>query len=296
MSCYENKSSAIRNDEHRYEEYIAITRFDNVITVVQVELLKEVLKHNFSVIIIILNTSGGRMKSTLEIIRLIRDSEIPIIVYVYPEKATALSAGTYILLSAHIASMAPGAIIGACHPTYFSEKYEYVMNRNIVEELKSTLFTEATKFGRNLTLINYFIERDLVVTAEEAYKNRVIEILAPTLEDLLRKLNGLKIKMKEKVVILNTINKRLIFWKPSVRIRILMFLTDNITISLAFILGVIMFYLGEKRSMLRLLSLPCFLLGILGLGISYPNFFIPYVVFIALIVFNIVILSLRRFH
>ena len=67
-------------------------------------------------LLIELDTPGGLVSSTKDIIVEMLNSEIPIIVYVAPRGAWASSAGTFITVAAHIAAMAPGTSIGAAHP------------------------------------------------------------------------------------------------------------------------------------------------------------------------------------
>jgi membrane-bound serine protease (ClpP class) len=73
-------------------------------------------------LIILLDTPGGLLSSTKEIVQLILNSDVPIVIYVYPSGATATSAGVFITLSANIAAMAPGTSIGAAHPVFISPR------------------------------------------------------------------------------------------------------------------------------------------------------------------------------
>ena len=67
-------------------------------------------------LVILLDTPGGLLNSTKEIVKLILNSPVPVVVYVSPKGASATSAGVFITLSANIAAMAPGTSIGAAHP------------------------------------------------------------------------------------------------------------------------------------------------------------------------------------
>src|SRR5215470_12711238 len=71
---------------------------------------------NAECLIIHLNTPGGLLKSTRNIVGDIMESPVPIVVYISPSGADAGSAGVFITLSANIAAMAPGTNIGAAHP------------------------------------------------------------------------------------------------------------------------------------------------------------------------------------
>ncbi|MFB3117584.1 MAG: hypothetical protein ACE1ZP_02355, partial [Myxococcota bacterium] len=67
-------------------------------------------------LLIELDTPGGLLSSTKDIIQAMLNAEVPIIVFVSPRGAWAASAGTYITLAAHVAAMAPGTTIGAASP------------------------------------------------------------------------------------------------------------------------------------------------------------------------------------
>ena len=78
--------------------------------------LSEARARNANALLILLDTPGGLLNSTKDIVKVLLNSEVPVIVYVYPRGATATSAGVFITLSAHVAAMSPGTSIGAAHP------------------------------------------------------------------------------------------------------------------------------------------------------------------------------------
>jgi membrane-bound serine protease (ClpP class) len=85
-----------------------------------VEILKESMQEaenqNAQAIVLLINTPGGGLQQTFDIAEIIQKSKIPVIGYVYPTGAYAWSAGTFILMSTHIAAMADHTIIGSCQP------------------------------------------------------------------------------------------------------------------------------------------------------------------------------------
>jgi len=74
------------------------------------------------VLLVKLDTPGGLLDATRKIVQLFLSSKVPIVVYVYPQGARAASAGSFIVLSAHIAAMAEGTNIGAALPVNFTGK------------------------------------------------------------------------------------------------------------------------------------------------------------------------------
>ncbi|PKP59753.1 MAG: hypothetical protein CVT89_00890 [Candidatus Altiarchaeales archaeon HGW-Altiarchaeales-2] len=101
---------------------IYVVDINDAITSATVETIKEAVNEKPDIIILRLNTPGGNLDSTLEIIQIIDNSEIPFVGYVAPKGAHAWSAGTFILLSTHIAAMAPNSIIGSCQPVHIGER------------------------------------------------------------------------------------------------------------------------------------------------------------------------------
>jgi len=77
-------------------------------------------KNSAEALVILLDTPGGLLTSTKEIVKLILNSPVPVVIYVSPSGATATSAGVFITLSANIAAMAEGTSIGAAHPVMIS--------------------------------------------------------------------------------------------------------------------------------------------------------------------------------
>jgi membrane-bound serine protease (ClpP class) len=82
--------------------------------------LQEAETGGFAAVMLLLDTPGGGLTETYEIQRLMEETEIPVIAYVYPAGAAAWSAGTLILISSDVAAMAPHCIIGSAQPVRLS--------------------------------------------------------------------------------------------------------------------------------------------------------------------------------
>ena len=165
--------------------------------------------------VILLDTPGGLLTSTKEIVQLILNSPVPIIVYVYPSGATATSAGVFITLSAHIAAMAEGTSIGAAHPVMISpdgrqdgdekqnsERKKF--NEKIENFASSFIESIAEKRRRNTKWAIEAVRNSASITATEALKKRVIDVIAPNLTDLLAQIDGREVELPEGKRVLRT--------------------------------------------------------------------------------------------
>ena len=90
--------------------------------------IKKAEKENAECLVIHLNTPGGLLKSTRQIVSDILESPVPIIVFVSPAGSHAGSAGVFITLAAHIAAMTPGTNIGAAHPVAMQQAMDSTMS------------------------------------------------------------------------------------------------------------------------------------------------------------------------
>ncbi len=154
-------------------------------------------------LIIQLDTPGGLVTSMKRIVKAILNSKVPVIVYVSPSGAQAASAGTMITLAAHIAAMAPGTNIGAAHPVGPGGKdVEKTMNEKIVNDLVAFTKSIASERKRNLKWVEKAIRKSESITASEALKLKVIDLVAKDMNDLIKKIDGRKVKLNDRTVVL----------------------------------------------------------------------------------------------
>jgi membrane-bound serine protease (ClpP class) len=145
-------------------------------------------------VLIELNTPGGLVESTREIIEKITASQIPVIVYVTPSGSRAASAGFFILESADVAAMAPGTNTGAAHPVILGSKMDDVMKMKLENDAAALMRSVVAKRGRNVELAESAVRESKSFTEQEALDKKLIEYIAPTEQDLFRQLNGKTIK------------------------------------------------------------------------------------------------------
>ncbi len=198
-------------------------------------------------IVIQLDTPGGLMTSMREIIKAIMSSEIPVVVYTYPKGAQAASAGGYIMLSAHVAAMAPGTEIGAMHPVSpfvdFGAKDEQggenIMGKKLLNDTIAYGKSLAQKRKRNVDWTVRAIKDAISSTYLEAYKLGVIDIIAEDMNDLMARLNGRKVDMNGRTVTLVTTGIGVLRYDMDWKERMLNFFADPQMVLLLFLIAVV---------------------------------------------------------
>ena len=168
--------------------------------------IEKAKKENAECLIINLNTPGGLLTSTREIVTNILQSQVPVVVYVSPTGAHAGSAGVFITLAANIAAMAPGTNIGAAHPVDMQGKSDAVMNEKVVNDAAAFLRTIAEKRSRNIQWAEDAVRKSEAITEKEALENNVINLIANDQNDLLRQIDGKEIQLNKGPKILHTKN------------------------------------------------------------------------------------------
>jgi membrane-bound serine protease (ClpP class) len=145
-------------------------------------------------LIIQLDTPGGLLESTKEIVQKLYSSTVPTVVYVAPSGANAASAGCFITLAADVAAMAPHTSIGAAHPVNMGgggeQKMDDVMKQKLENYASTYIEAIAEKRGRNVEWARDSVLKSESITAEQAVDMKVIDLIAKDMPDLLNQLNG----------------------------------------------------------------------------------------------------------
>ncbi|WP_245669956.1 NfeD family protein [Candidatus Desulfofervidus auxilii] len=155
--------------------------------------LEKAKQNNSPFIIIQLDTPGGLATAMYQIVKGILNSPVPVIVYIAPSGARAASAGAIITLAAHISAMAPGTNIGAAHPVTLGTKIPEKMEEKVVNDMVAYVKSIAKKRGRNVKVAEKMVRKSVSLTASEALKQKVIDIMADSLPELLKKIKGRKV-------------------------------------------------------------------------------------------------------
>ncbi len=140
--------------------------------------------------IIELNTPGGLLNSTEEIVQRILNARVPVVVYVTPRGSWAASAGTFITISAHIAAMAPGTSIGAAHPVSTGEEMPEDVSKKVTEYSAAWIRSIAETRGRDAEQAALAVSESKSFTASEALEANLIDLRADNIEDLIQQING----------------------------------------------------------------------------------------------------------
>ena len=193
-------------------------------------------------LILVLDTPGGLVESTREVVRNILRSNVPVIVYVAPAGARAASAGVFITMAGHVAAMAPGTNIGAAHPVQIgglpgsppqqpsdnkpaaskdksdgepeSKKEESKEVARPAKQMEEKILNDTVAWarslaelrGRNADWITRAVKESISVTAAEAVKERAVDFVAEDINELLAELEGRELSLAQGRIVLHTAN------------------------------------------------------------------------------------------
>ena len=142
-------------------------------------------------ILIRLNTPGGLLTATQEVIQSIVGSEVPVVTFVSPSGGKAASAGFMILVAGDVAAMAPGTNTGAAHPVMMGgAEMDEVMKQKVENDAAAAVRAVTDKRGRNTELAEKAVTESQAFTEEEALEQNLIDIIADNPEALFNALDG----------------------------------------------------------------------------------------------------------
>lgn len=196
--------------------HIAIARIQGSINPASSDYLQKAIAQatdeGAALLVLELDTPGGLVASTKDIIQAMLASRVPIAVFVSPQGAWAGSAGTFITLAGHVAAMAPGSSIGAAHPVGIGggggggQGEEGKAADPAAEKAENLLaaFIEsiAAERDRNVEWAEKAVRESVAVTADEALELNVIDLVAKDRADLLAQLDGREIQLHGEPIVL----------------------------------------------------------------------------------------------
>jgi len=223
---------------------------------------------NYQALMLLLDTPGGGLSETVEILKQMEETKLPVIGYVYPQSATAWSAGTLILQSSDLAAMAPHTIIGSAQPVKLSPTggTEPINDTKTTNAIVALIEEKARKHDRNTTAAKEFVLSNLNLNAEEAKEYGVIEYVSSSPEDLLHQING----SKAKNATLLTSGAEIDYFEPPLNLEFLKLLSDPMIAGLLMLVGLyaIIFGLSSPGIGAEAFGVVTLALGLIGLGFN----------------------------
>lgn len=191
-------------------------------------------------VVLALNTPGGSVDTMQDIVSMLRNSPVPVVVYVSPAGAMAGSAGTIITLAAHRAAMAPETMIGAASPVGGQgEDIGETLEAKLKEAMKAQVRSLASWRGEEAVLLaEATIEQAKAATVSEALAVNLVDYQAQDLEDLLEQLDGVVVEVAGEDVVLKTRNATITYVKPTLIEQLLHTLTNPNIVFILLTIGV----------------------------------------------------------
>lgn len=248
---------------------------------VMTDSLKQAEAINAQAVVLLLNTPGGGLDQTFEIAEMIKQSDIPVIGYVYPSGATAWSAGTFILLSTPFAAMADHTIIGSCQPVEIGlDGTRFINDSKIINALVEWLQERTVMYGRNETLAKLFITQNKNVNATVAKNSNVIEIVASSIDQLLKDIDGRNVTTAAGIITFRTRDAEQVMYSPSLKIQILKLISNPILTSLLLMLGIFALLVGISTPGFgaEVFGVIAILLSLIGSGFSISTLSIIFII------------------
>ena len=199
-------------------------------------------------LLIELDTPGGLSSSMREMIQAITNSSIPVITYVAPRGAHAASAGTYLLYASHVAAMSPGTNLGAATPISLMQppkqsdsntSAKTTAEKKAINDAIAYITSLAQMNDRNVTWAINAVESAESLSAEDALRLNVIDLIADDIESLLEQLDGRSVKLLGTTVQLSTKESIILTFEADWKSRFLSIITDP---NIAYILLLIAMY------------------------------------------------------
>ena len=252
---------------------VSINGMINEGTVITVEKAFKVAKNeNADAILVLIDTPGGLVYSTEKIVSMILSSDIPVITYVYPQGAFSASAGSLILLSGNIAAMSEGTSVGAATP--ISIGVDTKVEEKAIKYLASYAKSIAEKRGRNTTVAEKFVTEAYSISANEALRYGVIDLIANSKTELFEKANGKGVEVNGRRVILRLDNPEIIRVKTPIKAEIFNIITNPEIASILLIIGIysLIYGLTSPGYIPETLGVVCLILALAGLGVMSVNY------------------------
>ena len=193
-----------------------------------------------AIVIVRMDTPGGLGIAMKSMVKTILNSPVPVIVYIAPRGASAASAGVLITISANIAAMAPGTNIGAAHPVQSDgSDINKTMETKVVNDMASYARSIADMKGRNSEWVEQAIRESVSISAEEAVEKKVVDLIAPDIDELLKLIDGREVETKSGKIIIDSKDMGLEYFAPRKIDKFLMLISDPTIMTILFSIGLL---------------------------------------------------------
>lgn len=204
--------------------------------------LRRAAAERLDAVAIALDTPGGHLEATRDIVQRILASEVPVLVWVGPAGARAGSAGVFITLAASVAGMHPTSNIGAAHPVLSSggdveKEGGKEMARKVENDTAAFARTVATARGRNADWAEKAVRESVSATADEALRLRVVDLEAPDLPSFLAAAAGREVPTGAGRQVLRSRDAEVLRQEMTVRQRTLAFFSDPNVLAILMLVG-----------------------------------------------------------
>jgi membrane-bound serine protease (ClpP class) len=270
------------NIQAEAERYGILLNAEGPLTPAMVEYLERGLAQAESgdaeLVIFQFDTPGGQIDHMNRMVQAIRGSEVPVVVFIAPRGAIAGSAGLVIVLSGHVAAMAPETAIGASSPVGGQgEDLGETIETKEKEILKAEVRALTTRRGEEaVALAEAAIEEAKAATVEEAYQTGMIDIIANDLDDLLSQLDGFEVELQSGRRSLNTSGLEVVEVEQNFIEQLLQTLTNPNIVFILFTVGVqaILIEISSPGGWVAgFIGVVCLALGTYGIGVLPVNWF-----------------------
>ena len=176
-----------------------------------ISLIDQANAEGISFLLIQIDTPGGRVDVLRDLVKSVLNSNIPVVTYVGPQGARSASAGTYLVLSSHVAAMAPATNIGSSTPVLIdgNEPTEDMRNK-MVNDAAAYIRGLATERGRNAEWAEQSVRDSVNITSQEALDLNVIDFIASSIPDLLKQIDGKTVKLQNSEFVFTPSDAKLI--------------------------------------------------------------------------------------
>lgn len=256
-------------------------------------------RNDANAVLIILDTPGGNVTPTQEIIRIFRAAKLPVIVFITPSGAQAASAGSIITMAAHFSAMSPQTVIGAASPVgEGGADLDETIYRKLTEDFTAQIRSLVGRRGEEATeLAEAMINEARAVNAQEALAIGLIDAVATDVDDLLSQLDGETASIDGQIRTLETADAAQRRYFMNFIEQILHALSNPLLVSILLVIGVqaILIELGSPGGWVAgFIGILCLGLAFYGLGQLPANWFGLGLIAVAFVLFVLEVKALTH--